>query len=149
MSGLLQQGKHLSIIVPCQPIFEAATVRRVPRPLEERGGSSPWAQSVGQPGAMGLQRAPAVEQAPSASVPSRLRRQHRCSPAPGRRIFHSDQALPCPHQAFFESHPAPSAERTIQQCCENILLNAAWLKRDAESLHRYLLQRRAAPVPTV
>nr|KAF6296479.1 aminopeptidase puromycin sensitive [Myotis myotis] len=51
-------------------------------------------------------------------------------------------------KAFFESHPAPSAERTIQQCCENILLNAAWLKRDAESIHQYLLQRKASP-PTV
>lgn len=48
-------------------------------------------------------------------------------------------------KAFFESHPAPSAERTIQQCCENILLNAAWLKRDAESIHQYLLQRKASP----
>uniref|UniRef100_A0A8D0HQB0 Aminopeptidase n=1 Tax=Sphenodon punctatus TaxID=8508 RepID=A0A8D0HQB0_SPHPU len=46
-------------------------------------------------------------------------------------------------KAFFESHPAPSAERTIQQCCENILLNAAWLKRDAEDIHQYLLQRKA------
>uniref|UniRef100_G1RKC9 Aminopeptidase puromycin sensitive n=1 Tax=Nomascus leucogenys TaxID=61853 RepID=G1RKC9_NOMLE len=51
-------------------------------------------------------------------------------------------------KAFFESHPAPSAERTIQQCCENILLNAAWLKRDAESIHQYLLQRKVSP-PTV
>uniref|UniRef100_A0A1D5RGT4 Aminopeptidase n=1 Tax=Macaca mulatta TaxID=9544 RepID=A0A1D5RGT4_MACMU len=51
-------------------------------------------------------------------------------------------------KAFFESHPAPSAERTIQQCCENILLNAAWLKRDAESIHQYLLQRKAS-LPTV
>ncbi|KAH0626797.1 hypothetical protein JD844_002010 [Phrynosoma platyrhinos] len=48
-------------------------------------------------------------------------------------------------KAFFESHPAPSAERTIQQCCENILLNAAWLKRDAENVHQYLLQRKASP----
>ncbi|KAF6299265.1 aminopeptidase puromycin sensitive [Rhinolophus ferrumequinum] len=48
-------------------------------------------------------------------------------------------------KAFFESHPAPSAERTIQQCCENILLNAAWLKRDAESIQQYLLQRKASP----
>lgn len=48
-------------------------------------------------------------------------------------------------KAFFESHPAPSAERTIQQCCENILLNAAWLKRDADSIHQYLLQRKASP----
>ncbi|XP_003222532.2 puromycin-sensitive aminopeptidase [Anolis carolinensis] len=48
-------------------------------------------------------------------------------------------------KAFFESHPAPSAERTIQQCCENILLNAAWLKRDAENVHQYFLQRKASP----
>uniref|UniRef100_A0A674P9K5 Aminopeptidase n=1 Tax=Takifugu rubripes TaxID=31033 RepID=A0A674P9K5_TAKRU len=47
---------------------------------------------------------------------------------------------------FFESHPAPSAERTVQQCCENILLNAAWLKRDADDIHHYLLQRKAPPV---
>uniref|UniRef100_A0A7N4NG19 Aminopeptidase n=1 Tax=Sarcophilus harrisii TaxID=9305 RepID=A0A7N4NG19_SARHA len=52
-------------------------------------------------------------------------------------------------KAFFESHPAPSAERTIQQCCENILLNAAWLKRDAESIHQYLLERKASQPPTV
>uniref|UniRef100_A0A8B9NU40 Aminopeptidase n=1 Tax=Apteryx owenii TaxID=8824 RepID=A0A8B9NU40_APTOW len=48
-------------------------------------------------------------------------------------------------KAFFESHPAPSAERTVQQCCENILLNAAWLKRDAENIHQYFLQRKAPP----
>ncbi|XP_034043789.1 puromycin-sensitive aminopeptidase isoform X2 [Thalassophryne amazonica] len=49
-------------------------------------------------------------------------------------------------KSFFESHPAPSAERTVQQCCENILLNAAWLKRDADDIHQYLLQRKAPPV---
>uniref|UniRef100_A0AAX7VKL7 Aminopeptidase n=1 Tax=Astatotilapia calliptera TaxID=8154 RepID=A0AAX7VKL7_ASTCA len=49
-------------------------------------------------------------------------------------------------KSFFESHPAPAAERTVQQCCENILLNAAWLKRDAEDIHQYLLQRKAPPV---
>uniref|UniRef100_A0A667ZW01 Aminopeptidase n=1 Tax=Myripristis murdjan TaxID=586833 RepID=A0A667ZW01_9TELE len=47
---------------------------------------------------------------------------------------------------FFESHHAPAAERTVQQCCENILLNAAWLKRDADDIHQYLLQRKAPPV---
>ncbi|PWA30734.1 hypothetical protein CCH79_00009263 [Gambusia affinis] len=49
-------------------------------------------------------------------------------------------------KSFFESHPAPAAERTVQQCCENILLNAAWLKRDADDIHQYLLQRKAPPV---
>ncbi|XP_063740156.1 puromycin-sensitive aminopeptidase isoform X2 [Eleginops maclovinus] len=48
-------------------------------------------------------------------------------------------------KSFFESHPAPSAERTVQQCCENILLNAAWLKRDADDISQYLLQRKAPP----
>uniref|UniRef100_A0A4W6DV51 Aminopeptidase n=2 Tax=Lates calcarifer TaxID=8187 RepID=A0A4W6DV51_LATCA len=49
-------------------------------------------------------------------------------------------------KSFFESHPAPAAERTVQQCCENILLNAAWLKRDADDIHQYLLQRKTPPV---
>ncbi|KAJ1135460.1 hypothetical protein NDU88_001899 [Pleurodeles waltl] len=47
-------------------------------------------------------------------------------------------------KAFFDSHPAPSAERTIHQCCENILLNDLWLKRDAEPIHQYL-QKRTSP----
>ncbi|XP_040290867.1 puromycin-sensitive aminopeptidase [Bufo bufo] len=51
-------------------------------------------------------------------------------------------------KAFFDSHPAPSAERTVQQCCENILLNAAWLKRDADAMHQYLLLRKS-PSSTV
>ncbi|XP_063815723.1 puromycin-sensitive aminopeptidase [Pseudophryne corroboree] len=46
-------------------------------------------------------------------------------------------------KAFFDAHPAPSAERTVQQCCENILLNAAWLKRDADAMHQYLLLRKS------
>lgn len=49
-------------------------------------------------------------------------------------------------QSFFETHQAPAAERTVEQCCENILLNAAWLKRDADDIHKYLLQRKAPPV---
>ncbi|XP_056323860.1 puromycin-sensitive aminopeptidase [Danio aesculapii] len=49
-------------------------------------------------------------------------------------------------KSFFESHHAPAAERTVQQCCENILLNAAWLKRDADDIHQYLLQRKTPPV---
>ncbi|XP_069490760.1 puromycin-sensitive aminopeptidase [Ambystoma mexicanum] len=49
-------------------------------------------------------------------------------------------------KTFFDSHPAPSAERTIHQCCENILLNSLWLKRDAEPVHQYLQQRTATTV---
>ncbi|MGH0117167.1 UNVERIFIED_CONTAM: hypothetical protein FKN15_029580 [Acipenser sinensis] len=52
-------------------------------------------------------------------------------------------------KSFFESHPAPAAEHTVQQCCENILLNAAWLKRDSELIHEYLLQRKAPPAAKV
>ncbi|XP_028674237.1 puromycin-sensitive aminopeptidase [Erpetoichthys calabaricus] len=52
-------------------------------------------------------------------------------------------------KAFFDSHPAPAAERTVQQCCENILLNAAWLKRDSEAIHEYLRQRKAPPAANV
>lgn len=48
---------------------------------------------------------------------------------------------------FFDAHPAPSAERAVQQCCENILLNAAWLKRDAEAIHLYLKQRKSSVPP--
>uniref|UniRef100_A0A4W3J228 Aminopeptidase n=1 Tax=Callorhinchus milii TaxID=7868 RepID=A0A4W3J228_CALMI len=48
-------------------------------------------------------------------------------------------------KSFFETHHAPAAERTIQQSCENILLNGAWLKRDAEAIHQYLLQRKGLP----
>ncbi|XP_066443034.1 puromycin-sensitive aminopeptidase isoform X2 [Eleutherodactylus coqui] len=51
-------------------------------------------------------------------------------------------------KTFFDAHPAPSAERTVQQCCENILLNAAWLKRDADAMHQYLLLRKS-PSSTV
>ncbi|XP_043910903.1 puromycin-sensitive aminopeptidase [Protopterus annectens] len=49
---------------------------------------------------------------------------------------------------FFDVHEAPSAERAIQQCCENILLNAAWLKRDANDIQLYLKQRKLSTPPT-
>ncbi|XP_078620093.1 puromycin-sensitive aminopeptidase-like isoform X4 [Branchiostoma floridae x Branchiostoma japonicum] len=42
---------------------------------------------------------------------------------------------------FFKLHPAPAAERTVQQSCENIRLNAAWLARDAASISDYLSTR--------
>ncbi|XP_078080307.1 puromycin-sensitive aminopeptidase isoform X1 [Mustelus asterias] len=51
-------------------------------------------------------------------------------------------------KSFFETHPAPAAERTIQQSCENVLLNGAWLKRDAEAIQLYFQQRRGLQ-PTV
>lgn len=42
---------------------------------------------------------------------------------------------------FFQAHPAPAAERTIQQSLENIRLNEAQLKRDSEAVKAYLASR--------
>lgn len=39
---------------------------------------------------------------------------------------------------FFNEHKAPGAERTIQQAVETIHLNSEWLKRDLESIKKYL-----------
>uniref|UniRef100_A0A8D0CHJ4 Aminopeptidase n=1 Tax=Scleropages formosus TaxID=113540 RepID=A0A8D0CHJ4_SCLFO len=55
-----------------------------------------------------------------------------------------DEKMAAEVKSFFESHHAPAAERTVQQCCENILLNAAWLKRDADDIHQYLLKRKGS-----
>lgn len=41
-------------------------------------------------------------------------------------------------ESFFESHPTPGTERTVQQCVESIRLNAAWLARDKVSIKQYL-----------
>nr|XP_054758539.1 puromycin-sensitive aminopeptidase-like [Lytechinus pictus] len=41
-------------------------------------------------------------------------------------------------QAFFEAHPAPAAERTVQQSLENIRLKAKWLARDGDSIGQWL-----------
>jgi puromycin-sensitive aminopeptidase len=40
--------------------------------------------------------------------------------------------------AFFKAHPASGAERTIQQCLENIRLNVQQLERDREPVKKYL-----------
>ena len=37
-------------------------------------------------------------------------------------------------QGFFESHPAPAAERTLRQSLERVRLNIAWLDRNGEEL---------------
>uniref|UniRef100_A0A8C4QVC2 Aminopeptidase n=1 Tax=Eptatretus burgeri TaxID=7764 RepID=A0A8C4QVC2_EPTBU len=44
--------------------------------------------------------------------------------------------------AFFEVHPAPAAHRAIEQSCENVRLNAAWLSRDADAVQEFLQSRR-------
>ncbi|KAL4648404.1 puromycin-sensitive aminopeptidase [Arapaima gigas] len=62
----------------------------------------------------------------------------------------ADEKIAAEVKSFFESHHAPAAERTVQQCCENILLNAAWLKRDADDIHQYILNRKvSASSPSV
>jgi puromycin-sensitive aminopeptidase len=37
-------------------------------------------------------------------------------------------------ESFFEEHPAPSAQRTIQQSLERIRLNAKWLENNRQGL---------------
>ncbi|KAL5005760.1 hypothetical protein ScPMuIL_016918 [Solemya velum] len=44
-------------------------------------------------------------------------------------------------QDFFETHPAPAAERTVQQSCENIQLNIKWMERDSVAVGDYLKNR--------
>ncbi|KAJ8317302.1 hypothetical protein KUTeg_005206 [Tegillarca granosa] len=44
-------------------------------------------------------------------------------------------------EEFFKTHPAPAAERTVQQSCENIRLNAAWLSRESERVGQFLKSR--------
>nr|XP_018910146.1 PREDICTED: puromycin-sensitive aminopeptidase-like [Bemisia tabaci] len=41
-------------------------------------------------------------------------------------------------ESFFKENPWPGFERTIQQSVESIRLNAAWLKRDRDSIQEYL-----------
>ncbi|XP_048758250.1 puromycin-sensitive aminopeptidase-like isoform X2 [Ostrea edulis] len=41
-------------------------------------------------------------------------------------------------EKFFESHPAPAAERKIQQSVENILLNAKWMERESAKVVEFL-----------
>ena len=41
-------------------------------------------------------------------------------------------------ERFFRDHPAPAAERTIQQSLERIRINIAWLERNRDDLNRRL-----------
>jgi puromycin-sensitive aminopeptidase len=41
-------------------------------------------------------------------------------------------------ETFFRDHHTPGTERSVQQSCETVRLNAAWLKRDRDSVHKYL-----------
>ena len=40
-------------------------------------------------------------------------------------------------QSFFQTNPAPSAERTIQQSLERIQLNSKWLDQNRDNLDRW------------
>ncbi|XP_071496767.1 puromycin-sensitive aminopeptidase-like [Diadema antillarum] len=44
-------------------------------------------------------------------------------------------------EEFFKNHPAPAAERTVQQSLENIRLKAKWLARDGESISQWLKEK--------
>ncbi|KAK7501329.1 hypothetical protein BaRGS_00007454, partial [Batillaria attramentaria] len=44
-------------------------------------------------------------------------------------------------EAFFKANPAPSADRTVQQACENIRLKARWLAREGQSIADFLKKR--------
>ncbi|KAK7501330.1 hypothetical protein BaRGS_00007455 [Batillaria attramentaria] len=41
-------------------------------------------------------------------------------------------------EEFFSKNPAPAAERTVQQSCENVRLNARWMAREAKAVSAYL-----------
>ena len=44
-------------------------------------------------------------------------------------------------EEFFNTHPAPSAERTIQQSLERIRLNNRWLERNRQDIGEWLSTR--------
>merc|ERR1711916_326575 len=41
-------------------------------------------------------------------------------------------------EQFFAAHDCPAAARTIKQSLESIRTRAAWLKRDAEAVNKFL-----------
>ncbi|KAK7112907.1 hypothetical protein V1264_012283 [Littorina saxatilis] len=41
-------------------------------------------------------------------------------------------------RSFFKENPVPAAERTVEQSCENIALNARWLEREEAAVTAYL-----------
>ncbi|HLE80996.1 MAG TPA: ERAP1-like C-terminal domain-containing protein, partial [Dehalococcoidia bacterium] len=50
-------------------------------------------------------------------------------------------------EAFFKTHPAPSAARAIQQALERIRLNAKWLDRNRQDLAAWFSARSAMKTP--
>lgn len=47
-------------------------------------------------------------------------------------------------EAFFKAHPAPAADRSIQQAVENVRLNAMWMTNQATAVCQYLKDRPSA-----
>ncbi|ESO88043.1 hypothetical protein LOTGIDRAFT_204438 [Lottia gigantea] len=45
-------------------------------------------------------------------------------------------------EEFFKANPAPAAERTVQQSCENVRLNARCLERDGKALENWLKSKK-------
>lgn len=46
-------------------------------------------------------------------------------------------------EKFFKTHPAPGAERTVQQVIEHIRTNALWIERDTEDIKTFLVPAHA------
>jgi puromycin-sensitive aminopeptidase len=44
-------------------------------------------------------------------------------------------------EEFFQTHPAPAAQRTIQQSLERIRLNVKWLERNGRELAEWFAAR--------
>ena len=45
-------------------------------------------------------------------------------------------------EGFFKKHPAPAADRAINQSLEIIRLNIAWIDKNYQSLQTYLMEKR-------
>ena len=64
------------------------------------------------------------------------------------RLVTTTQAFTTPERAeeverFFRDHPAPSAQRTVQQSLERIRLNVEWLKRNDRELEEWFAARES------
>ena len=47
-------------------------------------------------------------------------------------------------EKFFQDHPYPGTERTVQQATESIRLNVDWLKRDYQDIKTFLQGQASA-----
>jgi puromycin-sensitive aminopeptidase len=42
-------------------------------------------------------------------------------------------------ETFFREHPMAGSERSVAQAVETVRLNAAWLARDRDAVHKFLI----------